>query len=516
MKLIIPEQKEILNFKNTGGNLETAVQQFRQLLKKATFNKKLQEPIGVLFSGGVDSTLISTVLKDLNIKYTGYFGYVKNKKTPKDLFSAREAADFLSINLKEGFVYEDELEEILPQIIKIIKTKDPVQVAVAIPLFVALREAKDDGIKTMFCGSGADEIFCGYNMFNLINKDYYLKSLMLLKKLEKEDFLRDNRLANHFDIFLVSPFLEKNTIYFGLSLNDEHKKTKKQNKIVIRELLKDYGFPKEIYERKKKAAQYGSNSDSSLSRLSRSLGFKKKQDYFSYMENNTKKRYACLFSGGKDSNLSLFFAKKNNIDIRCLLSVLPKSDFSYMFQKPDRKLLDLQAESLDIPIIFKSSKSEKEKELKDLEFLIKKAINNYRIEGVVTGALFSNYQKKRIEDICKKNNISCYSPLWQMPQDKEMELLLENNFKFIFTKVAAQGLSEDWLGKEITNKELSKLKKIHKKNKINVAGEGGEFESFVIDSPLFQKKIKIIEKKIKKINDNCSLLFIKNAKLVDK
>lgn len=513
MKLFIPNKEDVVKSEK---KLKESVQQLRQMLKKIILNNDLQEPVGVLFSGGVDSTLIAAVLKDLNIQFVCYFGYVKNKNIPKDLLSARQTSEFLSAELKEGFIYEDELEMILPDIIKTIKTEEVIQVSVAIPLYVALREAKDDGIKTVFCGSGADELFCGYNKFNLIKKDYFLKSLELLKKIENEDILRDTKLAKHFKLSLVSPFLDKEVINYGLSLKDKHKKTKEQNKIVIRELLKEYGFLKEIYDRKKKAAQYGSNSDISLSKLSRSLGFKKKQEYFSYMKNNKKKRYACLFSGGKDSNLSLFFAKKNNIDVRCLLSILPKSNFSYMYQKPDRKLLELQAEALDIPIIFKSSKSEKEKELKDLEFLIKKAINNYRIEGVVTGALFSNYQKKRIEDICKKNKIDCYSPLWEMPQEKEMELLLENKFKFIFTKVAALGLNEEWLGKIITNKELFKLKEINKKTKINVAGEGGEFESFVIDSPLFYKKIEVVEKKIKKINDNCSLLSIRKAKLFDK
>ena len=103
-----------------------------------------------------------------------------------------------------------------------------------------------------------------------------------------------------------------------------------------------------------------------------------------------------------------------------------------------------------------------------------------------------------------------------MPQEKEMMLLLENNFKFIFSKVAAKGLNEDWLGEVITNKHLLKLKDIYKKYKINIAGEGGEFESVVLDSPLFQKKIEIVEKAIKKINEDCALLDIKRARLVDK
>jgi diphthine-ammonia ligase len=511
MKIIIPKEVKI-----NKDSLEKNIQQLRQNIKKNILNQDIKKPVGVLFSGGVDSTLISVILKDLNIEHTCYFGYVKTKEEPKDLLSARKVSKYLDINLKEGFVYENELELLLPNIIKTIKIYDNIQVGVAIPLYIALREAKDDGVKTIFCGSGADEVFCGYNVFNFIEKDFHIKSIELLKSLEKKDLLRDNRLADFFSISLVSPFLSKDVISFGLSLKDSYKKTNQRNKIVIRELLREYNLPKEIYEQKKKAAQYGSNSDKSLRRLMKRLGYKKNIEYFKSIIKTPKKRYGCLFSGGKDSNLALFIAKQKGIDVSCLLSILPNSDFSYMFQKPDKNILKLQADALDIPIIFKKSRSIKEKELKDLKVIIKKAIDNYKIEGVITGALFSNYQKKRIEDICKTYNIDCFSPLWQMSQEKELDLLLENHFDFIFCKVAAKGFSKEWLGKTITREDVNKLKEINQRYTINIAGEGGEFETIVLNSPIFEKQIKIVNKKIKMINENCGLLYIKKAKLINK
>ncbi len=512
--MVIPEKEEIIQ---NNESLKDAVQQIRQKLKKAIIHKKIEEPVGVLFSGGVDSVLVSVILKDLGIDFKAYFGYVKRKNEPKDLSSARFSANLLvDINLHEGFVYDDELEEVLPDIIKTTKTTDPVQIGVAVPLYIALREAKDDNIKTLFCGSGADELFCGYNKFNLISKDYYKKSIELLNKIKKRDLLRDKRLAKRFEVKLFSPFINDEVIAYGLSLKDSFKKTTSRNKIIVRELLKEYGLPKEVYDLKKKAAQYGSNSEKALTKLMKASGFKTKQEYFLHLKNKKPKRYGCLFSGGKDSNLALFLSKKKDIDVCCLLSVLPKDDFSYMYQRPKKNILELQSEALDIPILYKKTNGVKEKELKDLEILIKKAIINYRIEGIVTGALFSNYQKKRIETICKKLNITCFSPLWHMSQEKEMSILLDNNFRFIFDKIAAYGLTKEWLGKTITNQDFIKLKEITKKYKINIAGEGGEFESVVLDSPLFNKKINIIEKKIKMINDNCGVLDIKKATLVDK
>ena len=73
-----------------------------------------------------------------------------------------------------------------------------------------------------------------------------------------------------------------------------------------------------------------------------------------------------------------------------------------------------------------------------------------------------------------------------MDQELHMRRLLKDKFKFIFTKVAAEGLDNSWLNREIKEKDIEELIKLNKKYGVNVAGEGGEFESFVIDCPLFK------------------------------
>jgi asparagine synthase (glutamine-hydrolysing) len=64
------------------------------------------------------------------------------------------------------------------------------------------------------------------------------------------------------------------------------------------------------------------------------------------------------------------------------------------------------------------------------------------------------------------------------------------------TKVAAEGLDKSWLGREITSKDIDNLVKIHTKNQINIAGEGGEFETLMVDGPIFSKKIDVKVKDI--------------------
>jgi asparagine synthase (glutamine-hydrolysing) len=195
--------------------------------------------------------------------------------------------------------------------------------------------------------------------------------------------------------------------------------------------------------------------------------------------------------------------------------MLNKEDYSYMFQKANKDIIKLQSKALGIPAIFGKTDGVKEEELKDLKRLLKKARDKYCLDGIITGALYSSYQRGRIFQLCEELNLKIFSPLWHKPQEQELNELLQNNFKFILVKTAAMGLDDKFLGKIITQKEIDELIKLNKKIGLNVAGEGGEYESIVLDSPMFNKKIEIIDAKIIKDKDNYDYL-IKKAKLVKK
>ena len=202
-------------------------------------------------------------------------------------------------------------------------------------------------------------------------------------------------------------------------------------------------------------------------------------------------KLAALVSGGKDSVFALYTMKQEGHEITQILTMMPERTDSYMFHHPNVHLTAMQAELMDIPQIIGKTKGEKEKELKDLEKLISKVKG--KVDGIVTGALYSNYQKERIDAIAKKLGMRSEAPLWNIDLVKYWSLLLENKFAVIITAVAAEGLDESWLGRKIDEKAVKELIGISKKNKINIAGEGGEFETFVLDCPLFSKRIEIVE-----------------------
>jgi len=200
-------------------------------------------------------------------------------------------------------------------------------------------------------------------------------------------------------------------------------------------------------------------------------------------------RLGILFSGGKDSTYSAFLAKKQKHELVCLITILSKNKDSYMFQHVSKEDIEKQAEVMGLPVIFQETKGEKEKELRELEKAIKTAKEKFNVEGIVTGAIASNYQYSRIQLICDKIGVVCINPLWGKDQLKFLEELLKNKFKVKIVKVAAEGLDNKWVGRIIDKKAIIELKKLYEKYKINVAGEGGEFETYVVDCPLFKKEI---------------------------
>ena len=205
---------------------------------------------------------------------------------------------------------------------------------------------------------------------------------------------------------------------------------------------------------------------------------------------------AVLFSGGKDSTFTTFIAKKYGYEISCLIAIISDNPDSYMFHTPSILKVKKQAEVMNLPLIVKKTKGLKEKELIDLESAIQNAKNKYNIEAVITGAVESAYQASRVQKICDNLDLMCFNPLWQKDQIELLEDLVANNFKIIVTGVFAFPLDDSWLGQYINKNFIDKVKNLSEKYKINPAGEGGEFETFVLNCPLFSRELKLVNKEI--------------------
>lgn len=494
-------------------NEQKYIGKLEELITNAVLKGILKDKkIGVLFSGGVDSVLIAKILKDNNINFTCYVTGMKGKESP-DVESAKKAAKEIGFTLKIAEISFDGIESYIKKTGKIIGDFSLVKLGVGITFYRALEEAKKDSIKIIYTGLGAEEIFAGYKR-HVNARDINKECKRGLEAIKERDLDRDEAIAKHFNMQLELPFLEKQLVDYALKIPGELK-VKKRNKkeykkYILRQTAEKMGVPEEFAWRKKIAAQYGSKVDWAIERTAKAKGFKYKSDYIRRLFG---KKIGALISTGKDSWYAAYRMHRAGGIISCLITIKSKDPHSYMFHTPTIELAELQAEAADIPLIEMETKGKKEEELKDLEKAIKKAKEKYKIDGICSGALASKYQKTRIDNICKKKqiNLKSYAPLWKMDQEQEMKDILTDKFEIIFTTIAAEGLDKSWLGKKINKKDIEELVKLNKKFGINIAGEGGEFESFVLDCPLFKKKIKIKESEIK---DN--RLIIQKAVLIPK
>jgi ABC transporter with metal-binding/Fe-S-binding domain ATP-binding protein len=162
-----------------------------------------------------------------------------------------------------------------------------------------------------------------------------------------------------------------------------------------------------------------------------------------------------------------------------------------MFHFPNLIWTGLQAEAVGLPQLTEQTTGIKEEELQDLKRALSAAKSKFALEGIYTGALASVYQKTRVESICRSLGLDCISPLWGIDPEAHLRQLLSDGFDTVIVGVSALGLDQRWLGRRLDEKGIDELVSLSKKYRFHAGLEGGEGETFVLDCPLFKKRVEI-------------------------
>ncbi|KAI8803054.1 hypothetical protein BJ742DRAFT_830429 [Cladochytrium replicatum] len=221
-------------------------------------------------------------------------------------------------------------------------------------------------------------------------------------------------------------------------------------------------------------------------------------------------KVVAIVSGGKDSSHCLLHCVAHGHEIVALANLLPPSTSdkdeldSFMFQTVGHDAIELYAQCMELPLFRRELKrtsvaqeasyvpteGDEVEDLFDLLAQVKVAMPE--IEAVSSGAILSNYQRVRVENVCKRLGLTSLAYLWRRSQEELIEEMCSWNVEAMIVKVASIGLDESHLGK--TLKDLKPhLMAMGQRYGINVCGEGGEFESLTLDMPLFRSRLVVTE-----------------------
>jgi diphthine-ammonia ligase len=199
-------------------------------------------------------------------------------------------------------------------------------------------------------------------------------------------------------------------------------------------------------------------------------------------------RVAALFSGGKDSTYAAYVALQRGWDVTHLLSIFPEDRDSMLFHTPNLHLTPMQAEAMDIRFLREAAATGEDGEMDAL----RRILGRIDVDGVVVGAIASDYQHERVNRIADEIGIRVFAPLWRHDPRQLVQDYLAAGFHIAFSSVSAEGLDATWLGRRWDERVIEELLRLQETRGVHPCGEGGEFETLVLDGPTFTKAIEVV------------------------
>ncbi|XP_017852907.1 diphthine--ammonia ligase isoform X2 [Drosophila busckii] len=216
-------------------------------------------------------------------------------------------------------------------------------------------------------------------------------------------------------------------------------------------------------------------------------------------------RVVAMVSGGKDSCYNMMQCAAEGHEIVALANLHPKDRDeldSFMYQTVGHMGIEILASAMGLPLYRRETKGKStqtgkqyvptdDDEVEDLYSLLDTCKHEQNIEAVAVGAILSDYQRVRVENVCSRLNLISLAYLWRRDQTELLQEMIDCQVHAIIIKVAALGLVPDrHLGKSLREMQPHLLK-MRDKYGLNVCGEGGEYETFTLDCPLFKQRIVV-------------------------
>lgn len=248
-------------------------------------------------------------------------------------------------------------------------------------------------------------------------------------------------------------------------------------------------------------------------------------------------KFVALLSGGKDSCFNVIKCIEHGHELVCLANLSPPVSFegeemdSFMYQTAGHTAISKLSECFEVPLIRKeilgSAVNQKldylsevaADEVEDMFVLLRDVKQQYpEVEGVSCGAIVSTYQRLRVESICQRLGLTVLSYLWQRDRVELLQEMISAGVDAVLVKVAGAGLEpHKHLGKSLAALQPT-LMRLHEQFGLDVCGEGGEYESLVLDCSVFKRRLVLHETEVLVDEENYTVgnLRIKSCSTVAK
>lgn len=226
-------------------------------------------------------------------------------------------------------------------------------------------------------------------------------------------------------------------------------------------------------------------------------------------------KVAVSWSGGKDSCFSLFRSigqSPSACQVCFLLNMVNRDAKRSMSHGLDPKLIATQAEAMEIPIL------QRETTWETYEQEFKRAVAELKqkgINGVVFGDIDLQEHKDWVERVCGELGVNPILPLWGSEPQRLLSDFIDAGFEAVVVTAKAELFSEKWLGRNMSREFIEELDRLNKESNTHICGEKGEYHTFVIDGPIFKRRIKIIDTS-KVLREGYRFLDISRYELVGK
>jgi asparagine synthase (glutamine-hydrolysing) len=237
-----------------------------------------KEVLGIAFSGGLDSSLLSGICKQVGKNVTLLTVAFSRLR---DIKISNEIAEALDLGILHDVVPLEELEHGLRTVLSIIEFERIARLENCLCFYYVFRLASKHGIHTVLSANGIDELFCGYHVYknSYGDKDGIVDLMYTLVETARRDKEEVDKLSALFGVEYVCPFLSDGFVDFAMKIPVEFKIKSKDDdlrKHILREVALELGLPRSAALRPRKAFQYSSGMHKAITRLAKERGFKRK------------------------------------------------------------------------------------------------------------------------------------------------------------------------------------------------------------------------------------------------